>query len=64
MSSEPERMGSRLFDVCIGVLLAAMALWGAVTILQAIWVWLCVGALVVGLGALVWRWIASRYRGW
>lgn len=62
--SEPERTGSRLVDACLGVLLAAMALWGAVAIIQAIWIYLCILAAVVGIGVLIWWRIASRYRGW
>ncbi|MBZ5736077.1 hypothetical protein K8Z61_16400 [Nocardioides sp. TRM66260-LWL] len=62
--SEPERTGSRLADACLGVLLAAMALWGAVAIIQAIWIYLCILAAVVGIGALIWWRIVSRYRGW
>jgi len=61
---EPERTGSRLVDACVGLLLAAMALWGAVAIIQAIWVYLCILAAVVGIGALIWWRISSRYRGW
>lgn len=61
---EPERTGSRLVDACAGLLLAAMALWGAVAILQAIWIYLCILAAVVGIGALIWRLINTRYRGW
>jgi hypothetical protein len=62
--SEPERAGSRLVDACVGLLLAAMALWGAVAIIQAIWIYLCILAAVVGIGALIWWRIASRHRGW
>lgn len=51
--------GRRLLDVAITVLLASMALYGAVLILQAIWVWLCIGlaviACVAGLALLLRR---------
>lgn len=64
MSREPERAGSRLADLCIGLLLACMALYGAVAILKAIWIYLCIFVAVVGLGVLLWRLLATRYRGW
>ena len=62
--NEPERAGSRVVDACVGLLLACMALYGAVAILQAIWIYLCIIAFLVGAGALVWWRIARRYRGW
>ena len=54
MSSEPERTGSRFTDICVGLLLGCMALYGAVAILRAIWVYLCIIAFLIGVGALVW----------
>ena len=64
MSNEPERMGSRFVEACVGLLFAAMALAGAVAILRAIWIYLCVIAFVVGIGAILWWRISSKYRGW
>ncbi len=64
MSSEPERTGSRFTDLCVGLLLACMALYGAVAILQAIWIYLCILAAVIGIGALIWWRISRTYRGW
>lgn len=64
MSIEPERTSSRLVDVCVALLLAAMALYGAVAILQAIWIYLCIVAFFVGVGMLAWWRISARYRGW
>ncbi|MGW5309739.1 hypothetical protein ACWEQ0_07665 [Nocardia thailandica] len=61
---DPGRIGSRLLDVCVGLLLAAMALYGAVSILKAIWVHLCIIAFVAGVGAFVWWRISTRFRGW
>ena len=46
---EPEQVGSRLLDGCVAVLLGAMALYGAVQIVQAIWLPLCLLFAVVGL---------------
>ena len=64
MSSEPERTGSRLFDACVAVLLAAMALYGAVAIIGAIWRPLCIGIAVIGfIAATIWI-INGRLRRW
>lgn len=64
MSREPEQAGGRLVDLCVGLLLASMALYGAIAILRAIWIFLCILVAVGGLVALVWRLVATRYRGW
>lgn len=64
MNGDPRHLLGRLFDACIGVLVAAMALYGAVYILQAIWLWLCLIAAVVGIGFVVWWVVSTRYRGW
>ena len=64
MSDEPARLGNRLLDFCLTILLAAMVLWGAVAVLRAIWAWLCVGLAVMGVlalsGWIIWR----RFRRW
>lgn len=64
MTDEPERTGSRITDFCVGLLLACMALYGAVAILQAIWVYLCILVAVIGIGGFIWWRISTRYRGW
>jgi hypothetical protein len=64
MNNEPERTGNRFVDACVGLLVGSMALYGAVWILQSIWVWLCVIAFFVGVGALIWWRVSSKYRGW
>lgn len=64
MIGDPGRLGSRLFEACMAVLLASMALYGAVVILSAIWIYLCVGAAVIGVGFLIWLIVNARYRGW
>ena len=46
------------------MLLAAMALYGAVSILKAIWMYLCIIAFVAGVGAFVWWRISTIFRGW
>jgi hypothetical protein len=60
--SEPGRLGGRLLDACIAVFLGAMALYGAVTILRAIWVYLCILLAVIVIGAGLW-WVISRRLG-
>lgn len=64
MDPDPMSIGSRILNACIAALLGAMALYGAVVILQAIWVYLCIGLAVAGVGALLWWWITTRCRGW
>lgn len=61
---DPSRIGDRFLDACVGVLLATMALYGAVSILRAIWLYLCVIVLVAGIATFMWWWIARRFRGW
>ncbi|MDQ6525554.1 hypothetical protein RB608_18185 [Nocardioides sp. LHD-245] len=56
--------GSRFLDTAVGLLLAAMALYGAVLILQAIWAWLCVGLAVCGILAAIALLIRREYRRW
>lgn len=53
----------RLFGWCLLVLLAAMALYGAVAIVRSIWLFLCIGLAIVAISAVVWRLLLSRYRG-
>lgn len=55
---------SRLFGWCLLVLLAAMALYGAVAIVRSIWLFLSIGLAVATVIAAVWRLLLSRYRGW
>ncbi|HSX65938.1 hypothetical protein [Nocardioides sp.] len=64
MSNEPERTGNVVKDFCVGLLVAAMALWGAIEIVKAIWVPLCIVVALAGIGALVWWRISARFRGW
>lgn len=60
MADELERTGSRLVSLCLGVFIGAMALYGAVLIIQEIWVWLCGMAAVAGAAWLLW----ARFRRW
>ncbi len=64
MSREPERVGGRFADLCVGLLLASMALYGAIAILKAIWIYLCILLALVAIGAGLYRLINARYRGW
>ena len=60
-SSDSRALGGRLLDLALTVFFVAMALYGAVFILQAIWVWLCVGAAVTASIAAVWWILRARY---
>lgn len=64
MSDDPTRIGSRLLDVAVGVLLAATALYGAVAIVQSIWVFLCIALAVVAVVWLAAWFFVSRFRRW
>lgn len=65
MSDGPGGLGSQLLNVCITILIAAMALYGAVYILREIWVPLCITlatvAIVGGGGVLVYRHFRGRW---
>ena len=54
----------RLMGWAFGTLLAAMAVYGAVTIVSSVWVQLCIGLTVIALVALAAWLIARRTRGW
>lgn len=59
-NTEPERLGSQLVNVCLGVLVGAVALWFAVEIIRSIWMWLAGAALVISIAWLV-LWRRSRW---
>lgn len=58
--TDPSRVGSRLLNVCFGILMAAIALWLAVEIIRSIWLWL-VGVALVGYGLWLMHWRRSRW---
>jgi hypothetical protein len=64
VSTEPERSTRRVADACFAVFLGTMALYGAVAIIKAIFVWLCFGVLLALVALAIWRVAANRYRGW
>ncbi|RNI20723.1 hypothetical protein EFY87_14185 [Flexivirga caeni] len=61
--SDPRRLLDRLVGACAAILVGAIALWGAVEILKAIWPWLCLLAFVIVGGFGAWLGI-RRWRGW
>lgn len=64
MSDGPGGLGGRLLNACIAVFVGAVALYGAICILQAIWVPLCITiatvAIVGGSCSLIYR----HFRRW
>lgn len=64
MSDGPRRILGTLLDGCVALLLAAMALWGALEIIQAIWVYLCILLAVVGIVGVIGWIILRQFRRW
>lgn len=64
MSDGPGGLGNRFVNLCISLLVGAMALYGAVYILREIWVPLtiaiAIAAIVGGSAALIYR----HFRRW
>lgn len=64
MSGDSGGVSGRLLNASLGLLLAAMALYGAIAIIQSIWVPLCIVlAIVVTIGGVGWV-IHRRIRRW
>lgn len=61
--SDPRRLLDRAVGACAAILVGAMALWGAVEILEAIWLPLCLLAFAVAVGAGVWLGF-RQWRSW
>jgi len=62
--SDPASFIDRLVELAVGLLIAAIALYGAVSLVRAIWSTLLLllgGALLVTVLVGIWR---SRNRGW
>lgn len=64
MSGDPGGIGSRFINLCISLLLAAMALYGAVAIIKSIWVPLCIVVAVVAIPSGVAWYFFARNRRW
>lgn len=56
MNNEPQRLADRLVEACVTVLIGALALYGAVWLLRAIWPELVIVAFVSATiyGLIVW----------
>jgi len=64
VSDEPERLTGRLLDVCVGLLLAGLALYGAVYLVLLVWVQLAIiGFVVLIIGITGWL-LFARFRRW
>ncbi|MEI2671067.1 MAG: hypothetical protein V9G13_08035 [Marmoricola sp.] len=59
--NDPRALGGRILDLALAIFFAAMALYGAVLIVQAIWIWLCVGAAVFSSTAAIWWILRTRF---
>ncbi len=63
-SNDPPKWADQFVGACIGVLVGSLALYGAVLVIQHIWVWLCVSLLTgSGIACLVW-WLRRRAGRW
>jgi len=62
-SGDPTKFIDKVISACFTIFLGAMALYGAVKILSAVWVPLCIGSAT--LTGLVGVWFVIRRRsGW
>ncbi|GAC50995.1 hypothetical protein [Gordonia aichiensis] len=64
MSDGPGGLGGRFLNLCVTVLVAMMALYGAIYIMREIWIPLCITLAtitIVGTGAVF---LYRRFRGW
>ena len=64
MNADPKGFIDKLIELCIGLLIGAIALYGAVMLVRAIWTEVLVllgGGLIVVVLIALWR---SRSRGW
>lgn len=57
----PSSLLDRLVGWCFALLLASMALYGAVQLIRCIWPWLVMGLAAVGAVILV-GWLVIRWR--
>lgn len=64
MNEDPRSLVDTIVSGCFSLLLGALALYGAVAILTAIWIWICAIALICVAGWLIWHYISTRYSGW
>lgn len=59
--NDPRALGGRILDLALTIFFAAMALYGAVLIVEAIWIWLCVAAAVISSAAAIWWILRTRF---
>lgn len=57
----PSSLLDKLVGWCFAILLASMALYGAVRLIRCIWPWLAIGLAVVGAVVLI-GWAVIRWR--
>lgn len=61
MAESPSSLVDRVVGWCLSLLLAAMALYGAVQLIHCIWPWLAIGLAVAVVVAAGW-WLVVRWR--
>lgn len=61
MADTPSSLLDKLVGWCFTMLVAAMALYGAVLLIRCIWPWLVIGLAVAGAVILV-GWLVLRWR--
>lgn len=54
----------RVVGACLAVFLAELALFGAVQLIRAVWVWLVVGLVMLAVVAVAVFTLRRRYGGW
>lgn len=64
MSEDYMGISARLLRAALSLLLAAVALWAAVELIKAVWVWLLVGSIVCLSVACAWHVFSGRFRRW
>jgi len=64
MSDQPERFIDKLVGACFAVLFGALALYGAVYVVDRVWLQLAIGAAVLAAIALFVMWWRGRWRRW
>ncbi len=63
MADSPSSLPDKLVAACFAIFMAALALYGAVSLIACIWPWLAVGVGAVAVLALI-GWLIVRRMRW